>query len=54
MSTLKDINETLSTISEAARHVSSKVDAEYAASVVGQWLDQLNREIDELEEEEDE
>ena len=53
MSTLRDINETLAMISEAARHVSSKVDAEYAARTVEQWLDQLNREIDEFEEEED-
>ena len=53
MSTLRDINETLSMISEAARHVSSKVDAEYAARTVEQWLDQLSREIDEFEEEED-
>lgn len=53
MSTLNDINGTLDMISEAARHVYSKADAYYAASTVEQWLDQLNREIDELEEEDE-
>ena len=53
MSTLRDINETLAMISEAARHVSSKVDAEYAARTVEQWLDQLNREIEDLEEDDE-
>ena len=53
MSTLKDVNETLAMISEASRRVSSKSDAEYAASTVRQWLDQLEREIDDLEDTED-
>ena len=49
MSNLRDINETLAMISEAARKVYSRVDAEYAASVVRQWLEQLEREVEELE-----
>lgn len=53
MSTLRDVNETFSMISEAARHVSSKADAEYAARTVELWLDQVNREIEELEEEDE-
>ena len=52
MSTLKDINETLAMISEAARHVSSVPDAIYAESIIGQWLDQLRREIEDVEDDE--
>ena len=53
MSTLKDVNETLAMISEAARRASSKADAEYAVSIIGQWLDQLEREVEDLEDEEE-
>lgn len=51
MSTLRDVNETFAMISEAARHVSSKGDAEYAARTIEMWLDQANSEIEDLEEE---
>lgn len=47
---LRDVNETLDMIREKASHVSSSVDAEYASREIEMWLDQLNREIEELKE----
>lgn len=52
MSTFEDIKGTMSEIAEhASRSVYSRADAEYEANAIEGWLDQLKREIEELEDE---
>lgn len=51
MSTFEDIRSTLSEIAEhASRNIDTKADAEYEADAIEGWLDQLRREIADLEE----